>query len=217
VSSSRFAWIDLTAGPFEWGPVIAGEGVRTIHTLPSIPPRLKILQEKNQTYTESGRIPSSDDRYKEYIFEITLLQSYYDQFCTQDQQYQKGKLCTDLQNRMFSLKNPSSTNTSATAPLLSGGDAEGLHGSMLLDDVLSKLSSVVSSSIRHLFLPAAPLFKTPFAERVTFHFFGISSAKEEEEDMFFTFFYSEYVRELRKLKLPTQEFVFAKKRYSNYI
>jgi hypothetical protein len=37
VSHERFAFIDLTAGPFEWGPVVGGEGVRTTATIPKLP------------------------------------------------------------------------------------------------------------------------------------------------------------------------------------
>ena len=32
--TERFAWIDLAAGPFAWGPSVGGEGVRTHSSLP---------------------------------------------------------------------------------------------------------------------------------------------------------------------------------------
>ena len=32
--TERFAWVDLAAGPFAWGPVVGGEGVRTHSSLP---------------------------------------------------------------------------------------------------------------------------------------------------------------------------------------
>lgn len=32
----RWAFIDLTAGPFSWGPSVGGEGVRTELTLPNV-------------------------------------------------------------------------------------------------------------------------------------------------------------------------------------
>jgi hypothetical protein len=32
--SGRFGWVDLSAGPFQWGPVVGGEGVRTASSLP---------------------------------------------------------------------------------------------------------------------------------------------------------------------------------------
>ena len=36
VASDRLAWIDLTAGPFTWGPSAGGVGARTHATLPSV-------------------------------------------------------------------------------------------------------------------------------------------------------------------------------------
>jgi len=32
----RWAFIDLTAGPFSWGPAVGGEGVRTERSLPNV-------------------------------------------------------------------------------------------------------------------------------------------------------------------------------------
>jgi len=32
----RWAFIDLSAGPFSWGPAVGGEGVRTEASLPSV-------------------------------------------------------------------------------------------------------------------------------------------------------------------------------------
>lgn len=36
VLSFRWAFIDLTAGPFTWGPTVGGEGVRVERSLPSV-------------------------------------------------------------------------------------------------------------------------------------------------------------------------------------
>lgn len=36
ITFSRFAFVDLTAGPFSWGPAVGGDGVRTEHTLPNV-------------------------------------------------------------------------------------------------------------------------------------------------------------------------------------
>lgn len=33
---SRWAFIDLSAGPFSWGPAVGGEGVRTETSLPNV-------------------------------------------------------------------------------------------------------------------------------------------------------------------------------------
>jgi len=37
IGHARYAWLDLSAGPFRWGPVVAGQGVRSYSTLPRVP------------------------------------------------------------------------------------------------------------------------------------------------------------------------------------
>ncbi|CAH2069565.1 unnamed protein product [Thlaspi arvense] len=36
IGKGRWAFIDLTAGPFSWGPSVGGEGVRTELSLPNV-------------------------------------------------------------------------------------------------------------------------------------------------------------------------------------
>ncbi|KAK1324153.1 hypothetical protein QJS10_CPA02g01296 [Acorus calamus] len=36
IGRDKLAFIDLTAGPFSWGPAVGGEGVRTAHSLPNV-------------------------------------------------------------------------------------------------------------------------------------------------------------------------------------
>lgn len=36
VGQGRYLWVDLTAGPFQWGPVMGGTGLRDVHSLPSM-------------------------------------------------------------------------------------------------------------------------------------------------------------------------------------
>ncbi|KAL3931723.1 MAG: hypothetical protein SGPRY_001003, partial [Prymnesium sp.] len=43
LSSRRLAFVDLSAGPFQWGPAVGGEGVRTLSSLPDL-----------QSFTEEG-------------------------------------------------------------------------------------------------------------------------------------------------------------------
>lgn len=36
IGKDRWAFIDLSAGPFSWGPAVGGEGVRTELSLPNV-------------------------------------------------------------------------------------------------------------------------------------------------------------------------------------
>ena len=42
VGRQRFAWIDLSAGPFEWGPHVGGVGTRTKRSKPQVPTMAEI-------------------------------------------------------------------------------------------------------------------------------------------------------------------------------
>jgi hypothetical protein len=48
IGHERFAFVDLSAGPFEWGPTIAGEGIRDRTTWPIVP----TLKHKNHHFDE---------------------------------------------------------------------------------------------------------------------------------------------------------------------
>jgi len=39
IGHTRYAWMDLTSGPFSWGPTIKGEGTKLESTIPRIPPK----------------------------------------------------------------------------------------------------------------------------------------------------------------------------------
>ena len=39
--AARMAWVDLSAGPFKWGPTVGGKAVRTLESLPEVPKEYK--------------------------------------------------------------------------------------------------------------------------------------------------------------------------------
>lgn len=43
----RWAFIDLSAGPFSWGPAVGGEGVRTELSLPNVEKTIGAIAGKN--------------------------------------------------------------------------------------------------------------------------------------------------------------------------
>lgn len=43
VGSGRWAYVDLTAGGFDWGPALGGDGVVHRHTMPSVLDRFSAL------------------------------------------------------------------------------------------------------------------------------------------------------------------------------
>lgn len=46
----RWAFIDLSAGPFSWGPAVGGEGVRTEISLPNVEKTIGAVAGIKQTH-----------------------------------------------------------------------------------------------------------------------------------------------------------------------
>ncbi len=71
-AGGRFAFIDFSAGPFEWGPIVGGKGVRTARTIPDIAalecaPPLSVRYARTKphqirTHKPSPKIPPTSPR-----------------------------------------------------------------------------------------------------------------------------------------------------------
>jgi len=48
VGAGRYLWADLSAGPFQWGPLVGGSGLREAHSLPSVEDHFGHLPEGRQ-------------------------------------------------------------------------------------------------------------------------------------------------------------------------
>lgn len=58
LSGSRFAFVDLTAGPVTWGPSITGEGSKTVNSKPAVP---RLNHAEHHVNEEFGTIDSDDE------------------------------------------------------------------------------------------------------------------------------------------------------------
>lgn len=89
IGHGRFAFIDLTAGQFQYGPTIAGDGVRSIYTLPQVPTKVMLQEEerfaKSFQYADNSKhpLPSSEAQYKKYVAELELLEMLHKERCEQ--------------------------------------------------------------------------------------------------------------------------------------
>lgn len=138
ISHQRFAFIDLTAGPFAWGPTISGEGTRTIHTLPSV---LRVSNSSlgHVTIPLNPRNRPLQSRYESSAAERELLQTFLSRYCINhgdDSTIENRRFCQDLQERMQRFKsrneelskesigseNASDLNESVS--ILEGGEAQ---------------------------------------------------------------------------------------------
>ncbi|KAJ7540824.1 hypothetical protein O6H91_10G032800 [Diphasiastrum complanatum] len=113
VGKERWAFVDLTAGPFSWGPAVGGEGVRTEKSLPSV-------EESFGKLPVTGEVPSDaeaqedlqnivEDRFSMFGEETThavdLLLAEIDIYELFAYKHCRGRkikitLCQDLQERI---------------------------------------------------------------------------------------------------------------------
>ncbi|XP_024530236.1 uncharacterized protein LOC9659220 isoform X2 [Selaginella moellendorffii] len=112
----RWAFIDLTAGPFHWGPTVGGVGVRTVGSLPSVEKLFGSLavnggvisnDDHIQELQEAmdGRFTTMDDGHG--AIDVLLAEvDVYDMFAEKHCRGRKIKiaLCQELQERMDDLK-----------------------------------------------------------------------------------------------------------------
>ncbi|MDP2438438.1 MAG: hypothetical protein Q8P67_22065 [archaeon] len=230
VSHSRFAWMDLSAGPFSWGPSIAAEGVRTFSTLP------KTHGATEWTSRKPHEIVDKDYFRVQKETQETLFKAFCDTDATRT-------YCTALSAKIAKLKQleqtskeehaaPVPNSKSGTKPAkqgkspraeeasdaanhldLAGSPDEGADVDSQLDSFLAQLSASISSALHHLVTPPVPLFPTQYFERVTFHFFMISNHGDHAfaSEGRFSFDYKTWKREVLKLRKPSQEFLFVRK------
>jgi hypothetical protein len=85
VASDRLAWIDLTAGPFTWGPVSGGAGVRTHSTLPAVS---EMVEEYYQSVDDTYEQPAGgtdEEGFQDFVNQIQaerdVVQMLYQRHC----------------------------------------------------------------------------------------------------------------------------------------
>jgi hypothetical protein len=70
---NRFAFIDLSAGPFEWGPAIAGEGIRSRFTLPKVPSKQQLLNDQLKGLKERKKERKKEEEEEQATIALFLL------------------------------------------------------------------------------------------------------------------------------------------------
>eukprot|EP00899_Mesostigma_viride_P023409 jgi/Mesvir1/4252/Mv22219-RA.2 len=121
MATKRYAFIDLSAGPFEWGPMVGGGGLRTKDTIPRVenafrhirtsvmtPEEAEMLEEKLESELQS----MAEDRFAEFgeqTHDVVLLSAeldVYELFAEKHCKDRKAKisLCEDLADRVEEIK-----------------------------------------------------------------------------------------------------------------
>ncbi|XP_013722237.1 uncharacterized protein LOC106426071 isoform X2 [Brassica napus] len=110
---SRWAFIDLTAGPFSWGPSVGGEGVRTVLSLPNVGKTIGAVAEISEDEAEERLQVAIQDKFSVFgekdhqAVDILLAEiDVYELFAFKHCKGRKVKLalCEELDERMRDLK-----------------------------------------------------------------------------------------------------------------
>lgn len=219
VGHARYAWLDLSAGPFKWGPVVAGQGVRSHSTLPRVPSHYALHPEADPNAEQEelqaspspvGNVIASKAAAEERTAllarlkqDLVVLQGVYEQRCAVSRTQYCDHMASTIQNLEEQVRN----SQGELADLMIVGDEhEGEGALLMLDNFLAHLASVISRTISHLITPASPLFRAYYTPRITFHFFLIANHREFNPRK--TFDFEQFKAEMIKFKLPNQEFAF---------
>ncbi|MCO5572254.1 hypothetical protein L7F22_026007 [Adiantum nelumboides] len=165
VGNERWAFLDLTAGPFSWGPAVGGIGVRTELTLPSID---KLSESLSATTDEEAHEDLSNlvqDRFSAFeegdphivdtlLAEIDIYEIFSERHC--DGRRVKVTLCDELEERLQDLKEELKT--------LEASDSEEAHKKKAAEALKRIERWNLFSDTNEMQLPAAPaLSPVPWA------------------------------------------------------
>lgn len=219
VSNERFAFLDLTAGPFEWGPIIGGEGVRSKDSIPKVPTR---KEWRDSDIDEELTIPSVAVDMERYQSELAVLEVYKSRYCPEGSsaEERQNQGCDGVDENIASMQETISALqvqgvAAYKATVFSGGEYEGVNATHVNDDFMSQLGATISSTIRTLFVPPAAAISGSddeklheYTNRVAFHVYVIANHNQYNPRDEQNFNYEDFRRELTKFALPKQEFTF---------
>ncbi|CAN6485674.1 unnamed protein product [Victoria cruziana] len=114
IGRDRWAFVDLSAGPFTWGPAVGGQGVRTELSLPNVGKTVGAVAEITETEAENKLQDAIQERFAVFgdqehqAIDILLAEiDIYELFAFKHCKGRKSKLalCEELEERMRDLKN----------------------------------------------------------------------------------------------------------------
>jgi len=206
VSHERVAFLDLGAGPFDWGPTVAAAGVKTFDSFPRMPPAAVVAQEvaaaANTSAPTDARFASEADAFAE----VSMLAVYRDLHCALG----TDRVCAQLAERVAQLQ----VSPLTSAPFLARAArdvaaAREAGATPSEDEFFSELSHVVLGvGARQLFFPPVSLFPPVLERAVSFHLFVVSDPDQYAQLDELTFDWTRVQGELRALRLPYQTFSF---------
>lgn len=204
IGKDRWAFIDLSAGPFTWGPAVGGQGVRTEETLPNVTKTIGAVAEISEEEAEDRLQDAIQERFAVFgdrdheAIDILLAEiDIYELFAFKHCKGRRVKLalCEELDERMQELTNElqsmegdendehrrrkavDALKRMESWNLFSDVDVEFQNYTVARDTFLAHLGSILWGSMRHVITPSVADGRFHFYEQISYQLFFITQDK----------------------------------------
>ncbi|KAJ4829215.1 hypothetical protein Tsubulata_024524 [Turnera subulata] len=204
IGKDRWAFIDLTAGPFTWGPAVGGEGVRTEFSLPNVHKTIGAVAEISEDEAENRLQDAIQEKFAVFgdkdhqAIDILLAEiDIYELFAFKHCKGRKVKLalCEELDERMRDLKNElqsfereeydeshkkkamEALKRMESWNLFSDTHEEFQNYTVARDTFLSHLGATLWGSMKHVISPSVSDGAFHYYEKISFQLFFITQEK----------------------------------------
>ncbi|XP_027923584.1 uncharacterized protein LOC114181358 isoform X1 [Vigna unguiculata] len=204
IGKDRWAFIDLSAGPFSWGPAVGGEGVRTEASLPSVEKTIGSASEISEEEAEDRLQDAIQEKFavfgdKEHqAIDILLAEiDIYELFAFKHCKGRKVKLalCEELDERMRDLRNElqsfegeeydeshkkkaiEALKRMESWNLFSDTHEEFQNYTVARDSFLAHLGATLWGSMRHIVSPSVADGAFHYYEKISFQLFFVTQEK----------------------------------------
>ncbi|KAJ3669570.1 hypothetical protein LUZ60_011520 [Juncus effusus] len=230
ISQNRWAFIDLNAGPFTWGPAVGGEGVRTELSLPNVKSFKEMTEEEAEEELQGTireRFSSFDQEH--HAIDILLAEmDIYEFFTFKHCKNRRTKLalCEELDERMNELKGElesfrtgeeyaevhkqkavDALKRMESWNLFTNAPEENTKYNIARDSFLAHLGSSLWGAMRHVIAPSVSDKPCYYYDKISFQLYFITqervrSVKQLPVDL------NELKEGLSSLILPSQKSMF---------
>ncbi|CAJ1951653.1 unnamed protein product [Sphenostylis stenocarpa] len=204
IGKDRWAFIDLSAGPFSWGPAVGGEGVRTEASLPSVEKTIGSASEISEEEAENRLQDAIQEKFavfgdKEHqAIDILLAEiDIYELFAFKHCKGRKVKLalCEELDERMRDLRSElqsfegeeydeshkkkaiEALKRMESWNLFSDTYEEFQNYTVARDSFLAHLGATLWGSMRHIVSPSVADGAFHYYEKISFQLFFVTQEK----------------------------------------
>nr|XP_016445180.1 PREDICTED: uncharacterized protein LOC107770391 [Nicotiana tabacum] len=206
IGNNRWAFIDLTAGPFSWGPAVGGEGVRTELSLPNVEKTIGAVAEISEEEAEDLLQEAIQEKFAVFgdvqkdhqAIDILLAEiDIYELFAFKHCKGRKVKLalCQELDERMQDLKNELQSFEGEGSEeshrrkaidalkrmenwnLFSDSYEDYKNYTVARDTFLAHLGATLWGSMRHIISPSLADGAFHYYEKISFQLFFITQEK----------------------------------------